>query len=93
MNDAWRGRLRQAIDRSRRKHSDVAFGAEVSPETLSRILNRHNALPRLETIVRIAHEAGVTVGWLLEEPEFRIGAAEREQLQDAARVIFDLTDE
>jgi hypothetical protein len=39
MNDAWRQRLREAVKRSGRKHSDIAWGAGVTPETLSRVLN------------------------------------------------------
>jgi hypothetical protein len=41
--------------------------------------------------VRIAREVGVSVGWLLNEPEFRIGKRERKQLREAARVILKLT--
>ena len=91
MDDAWCGRLREAIERTGRKHSDIAWSAGVAPETLSRILTGEHARPRLETITRIAHEAGVTVGWLLGEREFRIGAMERDELQRAAKVILDLT--
>jgi transcriptional regulator with XRE-family HTH domain len=93
VDDAWRLRLREAIKRSGRKHSDVAWGAGVTQETLSRILNRRHQTPHLQTVARIAHQVGVTVGWLLEEREFRIGTEEREQLRRAANVILDLTGE
>ena len=65
----------------------------MTPVTLSRILNDEAAMPFLSTIVRVAHEVGVTVGWLLDEREFLIGAEEREELRRAANVILRLTDE
>jgi transcriptional regulator with XRE-family HTH domain len=91
INDAWRQRLREAVKRSGRKHSDIAWAAGITPETLSRILNKRHGAPHLQTVTRIAHEIGVTVGWLLDEREFRIGASEREQLRQAAQVTLDLT--
>ena len=62
MNNAWRDRLREAIKRTGRKHSDVAWGAHVTPVTLSRILNDERCMPSFVTVFRIAHEIGVTVG-------------------------------
>ena len=91
MSDAWRWRLRDAIIATGRKHADVAKGAGITPETLSRLLNDDRSTPWLKTVVRIAREVGVTVGWLLNEREFRIGAEERERLRQAARSILDLT--
>ena len=93
MNDAWRWRLLDAITATGRTHTDVATAAGIEPETLSRLLNREKSKPRLQTLVRIAREVGVSVGWLLNEPEFRIGKREREQLREAARVILKLTGE
>jgi len=92
MNDAWRERLREAIKRTGRKHSDIAWGAGVTPVTLSHILNS-DAVPYFGTVVSIAHEIGVTVGWLLNEEEFRVGERERQQLRNAAHVILRLTAE
>jgi transcriptional regulator with XRE-family HTH domain len=93
VNDAWRWRLRDAIDRTGRTDRDVARGAGLAPETLSRLLNDDRSKPWLVTVVRLARELGVTVGWLLGEQEFRIGAREREELRNAAHVILRLTGE
>jgi transcriptional regulator with XRE-family HTH domain len=93
MDDAWRARLREAIKHADRKHSDVAWGAGITPVTLSRVLTGATAAPDFDTVVRIAHEVGVSVGWLLNEREFRLGPIKREQLRWAARVILDLTGE
>lgn len=93
VNAAWRSRLRDAIRRTGRKHSDVAWGAGVTPVTLSRILNDERCMPYFATVCRIAREIGVTVGWLLVEEEFRIGEVERKELRDAAHVILRLTGE
>jgi transcriptional regulator with XRE-family HTH domain len=93
VNDAWRWRLRDAIDRTGRTDRDVARGAGLAPATLSRLLNDDRSKPWLLTLVRLASELGVTVGWLLNEPEFRIGEREREQLRDAVHVILRLTGE
>lgn len=91
MNDAWRWRLRDAVTATGRTDADVARGAGIRPETLSRILNDDRSKPWFETLVRLARETGVTVGWLLNEQGFRVGAREREQLRRAANVILDLT--
>lgn len=91
MNDAWRWRLRDAIDQSGRTHAAVAEAAGIAPETLSRLLNNDHSRPWLYTVVRIPHEVGVSVGWLLGEEAFRIGPTEREELRHAAEVILNLT--
>ena len=91
MTDVWRTRLRQAIDRTNWKHSYVAECAGITPVTLSRILTGVSAEPHLTSIVRLAHVAGVTVGWLLDEEGLQIGERERTQLRNAAHVILRLT--
>jgi len=68
MND-WRRRLTHAIDLSRRTQASIAEQAGVSPETLSRIIHGIHAEPRFETVVRIIHATGESVGWLLREPQ------------------------
>jgi len=80
----WHERLRYAVAQSREKHSLIARDAGVTPETLSRILNKHDQRPGLETVAKIAHAVGVSVGWLLGEDDYRLTAAEREQLREAA---------
>jgi transcriptional regulator with XRE-family HTH domain len=91
MNDAWRWRLRDAIDQTGRTHTAVAEAAGIAPETLSRILNHEHSRPWLHTIVRLAREAGVTVGWVLGEQGFEVGPSERDELRHAAQLILDLT--
>src|SRR5436305_3901809 len=67
---SWRERLRVAIDASGRTQSAIAASAGVSPETLSRVLSGVHAQPAFETVVRIAHAVGESVGTLLDEPAF-----------------------
>lgn len=89
MNDHWRERLRQAIDQSGKKHSTIAWDAGVAPETLSRLLNGTQS--HFETVVRIAHACGTTVGWLLDEHGYALSAPQRRQLRDAAALIIEAT--
>ena len=91
---AWRSRLREAIDRTNKKHSYIAICAGITPVTLSRILTGESAEPRFTSVVRLAHEAGVTVGWLLdEESGVHVSDHERAQLRTAAHVILRVTSE
>ena len=89
MND-WRGRLREALNDSGKKHSAIASDAAVNPTTLSRIINGRTD-PRFEAVVRIARAAGVTVGWLLREPPRGVELAERQQttLRAAGAILLD----
>ena len=77
MND-WRGRLREAVYDSGLKHTVIAFDAAVDPATLSRIINGR-IQPRFESVVRLARAAGVTVGWLLDEPVRGVELTDRQQ--------------
>jgi DNA-binding phage protein len=43
----------------------IAEQAGVTPETLSRVIHGIHKQPGFETVVRIIHAAGETVGWLL----------------------------
>ena len=83
----WRKRLREAIERSGRKHSIVALEAGVTPETLSRILNAEHQRPALETVVRIAHAVNESVGWLLGEDGFSLSGDETRQLALVVRFL------
>lgn len=85
----WRDRLRLVIEQDGRKQAAIAWHAGVAPETLSRILN--GAHPRLETVARVAHACGTTVGWLLREHGYSLSAQQRRQLRDAAAVIVEAT--
>jgi transcriptional regulator with XRE-family HTH domain len=84
----WQRRLREAVLRSGEKQSLIAYDAHVAPETLSRLLNDPKQRPRLDTIERVAHAVGVSVGWLLGEDQYRLTAAEQEQLWKAAELIM-----
>jgi transcriptional regulator with XRE-family HTH domain len=72
MNDwsiQWRRRLTRAIDLTRRTQASIAEQAGVTPETLSRVIHGIHAQPGFETVVRIIHATGESVGWLLREPQ------------------------
>lgn len=88
---AWRERLREAIKRNGLKHSIVAMDAGITPESLSRILNAEHAHPRFDTVVRIVHATGETVGWLLEERGYTFSSHERAELREAAVIIRNAT--
>ena len=86
----WRKRLRNALDRSRWKRSEIARRAGTTPETVSRILTGAAVNPAFELVVRIAHAAGESVGWVLGEPGYELTAKDRDELLDAAKTIFRL---
>jgi transcriptional regulator with XRE-family HTH domain len=90
--DDWRSRLRMAIDHTNKKHSYIAREAGIDPTTLSRILTGRMH-PRFETVVRVVHVCGETVGWLLEEYGFTYSKDERTQLAKAAEIILGYEDE
>lgn len=86
----WRARLREAVDRTGKKHSYVAERAGIAPATLSRILTG-SMNPRFDVVVRIAHAAGESVGWIVGEDAFTISAADRDRLIEAAEIITRVT--
>lgn len=86
----WRERLREAIDRSGKKHSVVAWDAGVTRATLSRILTGKSQ-PRFETVMRIAHAVDENVGYLAGEHGFTLSREQRAQVQTAAVILIDLT--
>lgn len=87
----WRERLRLAVERDGRKHSVIAREAGLTPETLSRVLTGAHNRPQFETVVRITHACGTTVGWLLSEHGYSLSTQQRRQLRDAAAVIIEAT--
>lgn len=91
--EEWRVRLRSAVQRSGRKHSAIARDAEISPESLSRVLNASHARPGFETIMRIVHATGHTVAWLLGERGFSLSPDQVKRLREAAAIIEDVTKE
>lgn len=88
----WRERLREAVRDSGQKHAIIALDAGVAPETLSRILAGRDVRPSLDTIARIAHASGCTVGWLLGEPGYSLTADQVRDLRRAATIIRDVTE-
>jgi transcriptional regulator with XRE-family HTH domain len=83
----WHDRLREAVRRSGMKHSVIALDAGIAPETLSRVLSATHARPAFETVVRIAHASGHTVGWLLSERGYSLSPDQVRDLRRAAEII------
>ncbi|HXA18876.1 MAG TPA: helix-turn-helix transcriptional regulator [Thermoanaerobaculia bacterium] len=77
----WRKRLRHAIDLTRRTQASIAAQAGVNPETLSRVLSGVHAQPAFETVVRITHATGETIGWLLREPQTFLSTDDSAQMR------------
>jgi SOS-response transcriptional repressor LexA len=78
---SWRERLRAAINASGRTQNAIAASAGVTPETLSRVLNGVHAQPAFDTVVRIAHAVGESVGSLLDEPAFSLDGEQRAEVR------------
>jgi DNA-binding phage protein len=91
--DVWRERLRETVERSGTKHAAIAWNAGIAPETLSRILSGDHRHPRFETVVRITHACGETVGWLLAEDGFALSAEETRRVRTAAVILERATKE
>jgi SOS-response transcriptional repressor LexA len=85
----WRERLRDAIDRSGKKHSVIAREAGLAPATLSRILTAAHMHPTFDAVVRLAHAVNENVGWLLDERGFALSADEQKQLRKVVRFLDD----
>jgi len=78
---SWRERLRAAVDASGRTQNAIAASAGVTPETLSRVLNGVHAQPAFDTVVRITHAVGESVGSLLDEPAFSLDGEQRAEVR------------
>jgi transcriptional regulator with XRE-family HTH domain len=89
----WQERLREAVDRTGKKHSFVAEEAGIAPATLSRILTGRHQNPRFETVERIARACGVTIGWLMQERGCAFSPFELDRLQEAASIIREVAKE
>jgi len=87
----WRERLREAVKASGKKQAVIAWETGMTQESVSRILNAQHVRPSFDTIVRITHAAGETVGWLLEEPGFTLTAEQRAKVRTAGVILLDLT--
>jgi len=91
--EEWRDRLREAVNRTGKKHSYIASEAGVAPETLSRVLTSRSSQPSFDVVVRITRAAGESVGWILGEAGFIFSAEERTLLTKAAELILEREDE
>jgi hypothetical protein len=87
----WRERLRQAIRESGKKQSVIAYEAGMTPETVSRILSAQHARPSFESIAKIARAAGVSLGWIMEEPGFSLTDEQRAKVRTAGVLLLNLT--
>ena len=87
----WRVRLRQAIRDSGKKQSAVALEAGMTPESVSRILSAVHARPSFESIAKIARAAGVSLGWIMEEPGFTLTDEQRAKVRTAGVLLLNLT--
>ena len=87
----WRGRLREAVKRSGKKQLAIAWDAGITPATLSRVLTGTHDQPRFETVMKIAHAVGESVGWLCGEEQFYLSEPQRAKLKAAAAILSDIT--
>ena len=87
----WRVRLRHAVRESGKTQNVVAREANMTPETLSRILSAEHVRPSFQSIAKIAHAAGVGVGWLMEEPGFSLTDEQRAKVRTIGVLLLDLT--
>ncbi len=87
----WRVRLRQAVRASGKKQSEVARESDLTPETLSRILSAEHARPSFQNIAKIAHAAGVSLGWVMEEPGFTLTNEQRAKVRTVGVLLLNLT--
>jgi transcriptional regulator with XRE-family HTH domain len=81
-------RLEAAIKASGKSQKRVAKESGITPEALNRILRGTNPNPRIQTLVRIAAAAKVTVGALLREWE-AFGPEDEHQLLQMRQWIDD----
>lgn len=89
MND-WRKRLRHAVDLTRRTHCSIAEDAGVNPETFSRVMSGKHAQPGFETVVRIIHAVGETVGWIIREPQATLSADDSARMREIVGFLDEL---
>jgi DNA-binding phage protein len=87
----WRERLRQAVRASGKTQSAIAREVDMTQESVSRILSAHHVRPSFETVAKIAHASGVSVGWILREPGFVLTDEQRAKIRTAGMVLVNLT--
>jgi transcriptional regulator with XRE-family HTH domain/predicted RNase H-like HicB family nuclease len=89
MND-WRKRLRHAVDLTRRTQCSIAEDAGVTPETFSRVMSGRHVQPGFETVVRIIHAVGETVGWIIREPQASLSADDGARMREIVGFLDEL---
>lgn len=87
----WRDRLRDAINRTGKKHSYIAEQAGITAATLSRILTGRHAAPGFGVVVRVTQACGEHVGYILGEQPFSLSSEQRAKVRTAAGILMDLT--
>ncbi len=85
----WRVRLLQAIRESGKKQAAVAREAG-RPLRVSSASSPQNARPSFESIARIARAAGVSLGWIMEEPGFTLTDEQRAKVRTAGVLLLNL---
>lgn len=81
LGDDWRLRLRAAVRVSGLKYSVISYDTGLTPETISRVLTASHQRPSLQTIARLAHAVGTTVGHVLGEEGFPFSGSELRALR------------
>jgi len=87
----WHERLRQAVRASGAKQYLIARDIGITEWTVSRVLNGKHVQPSFETVVKIAHAAGVSIGWVLGEAGFALSDEHRAKVRTASVILLDLT--
>lgn len=90
VNEEWRLRLRAAVRASGMKYSVISYDTGMTPETISRVLTAEHQRPSLQTIARLAHAVGTTVGHVLGEQGFPFSGAEVRALRAFMEYIEQL---
>ena len=63
----------------------------MTPESVCGILSAQHARPSFASIARIARAAGVSLGWLMEEPGFTLTDEQRAKVRTAGVLLLNLT--
>jgi SOS-response transcriptional repressor LexA/DNA-binding Xre family transcriptional regulator len=88
----WVDRLKLAVD-AKGKQSAVAAAAGVDESALSDILRRKTSDPKVQTLIKVCRVCDVTVGWVLSEVGFELGAADFDLLSEMATWATEKLDE
>lgn len=69
----------------------IAADIRMTQASVSRVLSGKHVKPSFETVVKIAHAAGVSIGWVLEKPGFTLSDEHRAKVRTASVNLLDLT--